>query len=508
MDELDHARNSRAGVDEGESVVVVAAAVGEHGGVIASAEQAPHRDRLVLGASTTDQFVRLALDKFLRVRRALIGQRSRSRRGASGTTERSGTTLKRDTGKRAILVRVWIPTDAQEVSEAARAGRLTETPSFDAKADLPSENKNVELAKDVAAMATDGGVLLYGVAEDDNGQPTIPQPITLNGAAERVGQIVSTSIAEVPFIEVRPYPLSDDASRGFLAVIVPQSSRAPHMVVVKGDNRFYGRTANGNRILGEGDVARLYQRRQGWTVDRLKLLDEAIEHAPVKPIDGQAYVHAYARPVVLEPGMYVRAVERLGGNAQMHQRLIQCAHATGLAGAYSRTLEQASVWRRHNADLWRLSTRVESERSSLDDITSLVDLNLYLDGYARLFCGRASDTGITRSPTTPLIIEVVIAGNVEAFFAVTALLYDAAGYYGAVDVGVAVTGIEGAESERATRGFESGPPYPSARFSRTDRIAAAQLKDAPEVAQGLLHDLFDATTGIEGWNPWTQPQNR
>ncbi len=402
---------------------------------------------------------------------------------------------------------MWIPTDAQEIREAACAGRLAETPTFDAKASLPTENKNVELAKDVAAMATDGGVLLYGVAEDDHGQPTIPEPIPLQGTPERVGQIVSTSIAEVPFIEVQPYPLPDDAARGYLAVIVPQSSRAPHMVVVKGDNRYYGRGANGNRILSEGEVARLYQRREEWTVDRLKVLDDAIERAPVKPIDGQGYVHAYARPVVLEPGMYARAVAQLGGSAQMHTRLIQCAHATGLGGVYSPTLEQANVWRRHNADLWRLSTRVESERSTLDQITSLVDLNLYLDGYGRLFCGRASDTRLS-NPSTPLIIEVVIAGNVEVFFAVMAMLYEAAGYHGAVDVGVAVIGIEGAKSERANRGFGSGPPYPSARFTRTDRVVAAQLKDASEVAQGLLHDLFDATTGVEGWNPWTQPQNR
>jgi hypothetical protein len=89
-----------------------------------------------------------------------------------------------------------------------------------------------------------------------------------------------------------------------------------------------------------------------------------------------------------------------------------------------------------------------------------------------------------------------------------AMLYEAAGYHGAVDVGVAVTGIKGARSERGSRGFDSGPPYPTDRFTRTERVAAGQLKDADIVAYELLHDLFDATTGIEGWNPWTQPQNR
>jgi hypothetical protein len=419
-----------------------------------------------------------------------------------------------------MLVSVWIPTDAQEIEDAARGGLLVETPSFDAKADLPASKKNIELAKDVAAMATDGGVLLYGVAEDEHGNPTVPEPITLKGAPERVSQIVSTSIAEVPFIDVRPYPLADDPAHGYLAVAVPQSSRAPHMVIVSGDNRFYGRGANGNRILNEGDVARLYERRQGWEIDRLQVLDEAIEHAPAPPRDGQSYVHAYARPVMLEQGMYARAVERLGGSGQMHKRLLRCVHVAKLSGIYAPTLEQAHSWLRHSADLWRLSTRDEFlELSGLGVetpqelalyagwLTSLVHLNLYLDGYGRLFCGRASDTRLADS-STPLLIEVVIAGNVEAFFTVMAMLYEAAGYHGTVDIGVAVTGIKGARSERANRGFGSGSPYPIDRFTRTDRIAAGQLKDADLVAQGLLHDLFDATTGIEGWNPWTQPQNR
>jgi predicted alpha-1,6-mannanase (GH76 family) len=80
MDELDHAGNGRPGVEKGEAVVVLAAAVGEHRGVVASAEQAPHRDGFVLRAGSGDQLVRLAFDKLLRVGSLLIGQCSWSRR--------------------------------------------------------------------------------------------------------------------------------------------------------------------------------------------------------------------------------------------------------------------------------------------------------------------------------------------------------------------------------------------------------------------------------------------
>lgn len=62
----------------------------------------------------------------------------------------------------------------------------------------PTSGKNADLAVDVAAMTTDGGVLLYGVAEDEHGRPTVPRPMELAGTAERVGQIVASSISEVP----------------------------------------------------------------------------------------------------------------------------------------------------------------------------------------------------------------------------------------------------------------------------------------------------------------------
>src|SRR5688500_12553368 len=105
---------------------------------------------------------------------------------------------------------MWVPKSASEIEAAARANELPETPSFDAKADLPQPNRNADLAVDVAAMTTDGGVLLYGVAEDENERPTIPNPITLAGTGDRIGQIISTSIAEVPYVKVDEFPCDDD----------------------------------------------------------------------------------------------------------------------------------------------------------------------------------------------------------------------------------------------------------------------------------------------------------
>jgi hypothetical protein len=156
-----------------------------------------------------------------------------------------------------------MPESEREILAAIEAGDPAETATFDAKVALPAQGKSRNLAIDVAAMASDGGTLLYGIGEDDHGRPTIPKPIELAGAAERVSQIVRTCISEPPTIEVREIPSADDPSVGYLVVAVPSSPQAPHMVTVGGDNRYYGRSATGNARLTEGEVARLYERTRG-----------------------------------------------------------------------------------------------------------------------------------------------------------------------------------------------------------------------------------------------------
>ena len=89
---------------------------------------------------------------------------------------------------------MWMPATEQEILAAIEAGDLIETASFDAKVSLPDKGKSKNLAIDVAAMASDGGTLLYGVGEDENGRPAVPQLFGLAGARERVNQIVRVEL--------------------------------------------------------------------------------------------------------------------------------------------------------------------------------------------------------------------------------------------------------------------------------------------------------------------------
>lgn len=175
----------------------------------------------------------------------------------------------------------WIPTTEAELRALLDRSALEESAVLELKREVGS--RSLEVAKDIAAMANDGGVILYGVAEDDHGQPGSLSPFPLAGAAARIDAIVSTAISEPPLLEIKTIPSESEEGAGYLVVVVPPSIRAPHMVVVKGHNRFYGRSAKGNVPLTEGDVARLYQRRQQAETDAEQLLEELISHAPGKP---------------------------------------------------------------------------------------------------------------------------------------------------------------------------------------------------------------------------------
>jgi hypothetical protein len=95
------------------------------------------------------------------------------------------------------------------------------------------------LAKDIAAMTTDGGTLVYGVAEDDDRRPRILAPLELAGAAERIDQIVQHSSSGAPTVEFVHLHLYEDESRGYLLVRIPPSPEAPQQVQVGDDRRLF-----------------------------------------------------------------------------------------------------------------------------------------------------------------------------------------------------------------------------------------------------------------------------
>ena len=83
----------------------------------------------------------------------------------------------------------WRPTTLQELETAINNALIEENHFLDLKRELKSgASANREIAKDIAAFAIDGGVILIGV---DEGPPVSVNPISLSGLAERVDRSAS-----------------------------------------------------------------------------------------------------------------------------------------------------------------------------------------------------------------------------------------------------------------------------------------------------------------------------
>ena len=392
---------------------------------------------------------------------------------------------------------MWVPQNAAEVEEAVGAGNLEETASFDGKECLPGRKRNVDLAIDVAAMTTEGGVLLYGVGEDEQGRLSLLRPITLAGVADRIDQIVATSIAEVPHIEIKEHPLSE-GDTGYISVLIPQSPRAPHQVTVGDDRRYYGRGAKGNRRLNEGEVGQLYQRRLEWQQDLDTLLAEAVEEARFPPHAELAYLHAFARPVVPDRLIWERALSVTGGQLELQGALRDAGDKAIVRNPLSSRV--APNWRRQEADEWLFSTLPDVDAlKEPERADQAIDIRVNRDGRGHLFFGRA---GARANAGSIVIFESAIAGSFASFLAIMGRLYELGGYHGHVDLGLSVTGIQGGLSVGRLDSFSSVSTYRADAYPQTTGLSATELLDPRGVARALLQDLFEVTTGRDGYDPF------
>lgn len=386
---------------------------------------------------------------------------------------------------------MWIP-ESSDALEAAVANRaVEETSQLDFKRGLPQTKGNADIAVDVAAMTVDGGVLVYGVGEDDDGHPTELAPIELAGARERIDQVVRSSIQETPSIRIDALALGDDPARGYLVVVVPPSPRAPHQVTVSGkyQYRYYGRGPTGNRILTEADVARLYARREAWTFDRRSELEAVVGRSPFDRTPSLGFLHAFVRPVVVDDDRWTQAAN--GDAGALQQQMLAAARRANQGLPYDPAIADASAWKRHGADTWRLDVTGPSREA---DETARCDVSFA--GNGRLFCGRAAaklGPGFPAPEGQLVIFEQIVAGSLASFFAVLSTFYDTAGYLGPVDVGIALTRIAGARGLSVVQGGGNlGGEYPDEDYLTDLRVTAHELADPRELTRRAVGRFFDA----------------
>lgn len=155
------------------------------------------------------------------------------------TTRRAGTWL------------TW-----NEVASHVASGELRETHILEFKGEdyKSTESAKKELAKDVAALAIDGGFLIIGIVENKaTGQATELASIPLQGVAERIDLICNSRIEPALAISISDHLRDpDDPTRGLVVIEVPATGIA-HMV----DHRYVGRGNCITRYLEHPEVQRL-----------------------------------------------------------------------------------------------------------------------------------------------------------------------------------------------------------------------------------------------------------
>ncbi|MFN3600135.1 MAG: helix-turn-helix domain-containing protein [Dietzia sp.] len=154
----------------------------------------------------------------------------------------------------------FAPSSFQDVVAAAESGLLNEGHWVELKKAVPpkSPGANLELAKDLASLSVDGGIMVIGI-EDKKGAAGAVTGTPIDGLASRIDATALAKVHPPLTVVTTILPHADNLDTGVILVNVPASVSAPHMV----DGTYWGRGDEGKRPLSDVEVRRLLTLEQG-----------------------------------------------------------------------------------------------------------------------------------------------------------------------------------------------------------------------------------------------------
>jgi hypothetical protein len=401
------------------------------------------------------------------------------------------------------VVAGWSPSTEAELITALEDGRLDEGPHLDFKRELPRGKKaNLELARDLAMFANDGGRIVIGVAEPEPGQYSATG-VELAGLRERVEQVATTRLEPPLHVAVSSIQGPPEPARGYAIVRVPASASAPHMV----DGRYYGRAGTTRFVLSDAQVRALIASRQAAVKPIYRLLDDDVARDPV-PAEQRthAHLHVVARPRFAPDDLVLLEVERHGGgwSTWFHKRLLSDDWDPRLGSWSPDLMNQASNVARRASGAALYSHYVGQDRSAADVLgdpemvqryeDDLLDLEVDEDGTVHLFCGRGSDT---LRGSGEVLIPAVVAGLVLRTVEVAARITRQTDLIGTWDFAVAVTGLRGVA--RHTTGLGQGyVTYSADGYRHASSADSEELMAAPRVGADRLIGRLLRGLGLDG----------
>jgi hypothetical protein len=397
----------------------------------------------------------------------------------------------------------WIPETAEQLTTALADGRLDEGAHLDFKRELAGGKKaNLELARDLAMFANDGGVLIFGVAEPEAGRYD-PAPVPLDGVRERIEQVAASRLEPPLHVDVRVLPAEHDSSIGFVLVRVPASATAPHMV----DERYYGRAGSTRTVLSDAQVRALLRSRSADLGRIDQVLDADIARDPI-PDDrsSHGHLHVVAKPRFARHDLVLADLRRVENNwstwfhkellpGVMQMRLNRWApDLKGDASSIGRRAHGAAI-HSHYLEQDRSASELLSAPDKLANVESrLLDLEVDEDGTLHLYCGRGTDTIRDRAE---VLLPAVVAGLVLRVVAAADRISALTGYVGTWDFAVAVTGLRGVTRYTQDIGAYT-PAYSAEMYRQTASADTAELATDPRACAERLVSRLLRGLGLGG----------
>lgn len=395
---------------------------------------------------------------------------------------------------------MWIPSSVDEIRRAITDG-LAESPWLDAKREMGA---TAEAAKDVAAMANEGGVLIYGVGENAEGQLDEICPLEdLSRVEERISNAVRDLVHNPPAVHVSLLVESPGSTTGCLVVVVPRSPLAPHMVEGRRGGRYYGRVGTTTHRLTGSQVDQLLTRRSSLLWDATSALVEAARWRGREPNEQEA---AHGAVVVLvEPQVPSGALaSRAAGDSPVVGYLpeVFADVAALIGGQDARNLAEST-----RAGYWQIGIDRYVTQQAFEGVPNeyRIEVEVGRDGRVITRAGGAVTSmsfAAVQTEPRPWCNEWRIAEIVQATLAAAGRLFRDAGEFGQVRCSVRVDGLLGAGSlilENARRTgtqrlllFDQPRMFEDEYLRHTETLVLEIVDNRKQVARLLLQDLFEA----------------
>lgn len=401
---------------------------------------------------------------------------------------------------------MWEPRSESDLRSAAAAGLLEETHHLDLKRQLDQGTSATKgLAKDIAAFALDGGLILIGVDEDTS--PPGLWPVPLSGLPERVEQIATMGIDEPVRIRTTVIESETHPGQGYLAVHIPPSPRAPHMA----GGKYYGRGDKTNRVLTHTEVLRLHEHQLNSSHDVVAAARGAL--AKVSTSHEHPLLALVAQPLGA-PNDLLTPLSESSTWQETVLTLTQTALASTIHHQYEPCLVSSSGFDRRPGGVAITTGMYNGRRFENDDHSA--ELVFAEDGQLTLLSERAISTMrfehvFPEPPSAKVVFEELIIGHIDLLSRVAAAVSKQWGFHGSWRFGLAMNGMTGARSWATAQrrfGDRGGPTYTDTDYERATEVTLLDLTADPQsVARALVGQLLRSIGSADTMSKWLKPDH-